>query len=113
MLKIMLKKNPGFRELLKDIPQTESLSLKKLEDFLKNIHKKRNPKWKGVTYHTGFFEDGTEYEYWNINGIFTGRGGYELFNKALQEECKKHEQSISFRSSKRTKNKPRKSKSCM
>lgn len=49
--------------------------------------KKKNPSWKGITYHTGFWEDGTEYEYWNINGVVTGRGGYEMFCKALKDKC--------------------------
>lgn len=86
----MIKKSiRGFRKLHTEKPlTTESIK----EYFLKIFEEKsKNTPWKGITYHTGFWEDGTEYEYWNINGMITGRGGYEMFCKALKEQCKLYE----------------------
>ena len=124
--------NKGLRELLKDediLPhdgakamkeydaKQPTISLKEIKDFLSNIFVERakTQPWKGITYHTGFNEDGTEYEYWNINGSLTGRGGFEMFTKAVKElELKNNkaanEQSTRPRSSKRIKIKSRKSK---
>lgn len=133
----MNKLPPGFRQITKD-PVYDSfkeelsldklksaaieagpstISLKEIKDYLLKIFVERakTQPWKGITYHTGFNEDGTEYEYWNINGSLTGRGGFEMFTKAVKElELKNNkaanEQSTRPRSSKRIKVKSRKSK---
>lgn len=79
---------PKFRLGFRGIA-VRSFSVEDLEDYLSEIFKKRieEESWKGVTHHTGFWEDGTEYEYWMINGVMTGRGGYEMFCKALKDKC--------------------------
>ena len=95
----------GWRQLVKDpdiIAQSKSLNLDDLKqaiidngpptinitdiyNFLMDIYKKHNGNGMGITYHHGFNEDGTEYEYWNINGTLTGRGGYEMFCNSMRE----------------------------
>lgn len=94
----------GWRQLVKDpdiIAQSKSLNLDDLKqaiidngpptinitdiyNFLMDIYKKHNGNGMGITYHHGFNEDGTEYEYWNINGTLTGRGGYEMFCNSMR-----------------------------
>lgn len=84
-----MKKSKGFRDLIKDgdlADFSEPLTTEALYKYLINIYKDRpKSKWTGVQHYEGFFEDGTPYEYWVINGIMTGRGGYELFLKSLKD----------------------------
>ena len=74
----------------RQIKPTEALNVNALKEYLTKIFEDRqvNKPWTGITYHTGFEEDGTEYEYWMVNGTMMGRGAYEYFCKALQEQAK-------------------------
>lgn len=81
----------GFRQLLKEDYHSEPLTLESLTECLKDAFKtKVKEPWTGIQYYTGFLEDGTEYEYWVINGVMTGRGGYEMFLKEVRKQSKEY-----------------------
>lgn len=106
-----MEKSKGFRELIKDkhIP-TEPLSISKLYDFLKDIHKDLvGQDLTGYPKHHVWEENGQVYSSWEIRpGMCTGDGGYKMFCDALKKEADKYAKSLSSRSSKRIKNESRK-----
>lgn len=77
---------PGWKQ----IKPKEPISVPALKEYLTKLFEDRQTQksWSGITYHNGFWEDGSEYEYWVVNGTAMGRGGYEMFQKALQEQVK-------------------------
>ena len=97
----------GFRELLKDNPKGEPLTLQAIKDCLIKIMKEYETKMF-TPKHYVWEEDGQHFSCWEIQpGLYTGDLGYENYCKELVKQTKLYEQNTSFRSSKRTKHKSR------
>lgn len=78
-----------YKKEAEEFMKNKDLTLEDFQKHLGAVFADKKDKLFLPKHHT-WEEDGIQYSAWEISeGMFTGDGGWEMFNKAMQEEAEK------------------------